>query len=344
MSDINGFGPPGNRYPNQIFVHGLRQTGAGTELTVCLDDGERVASLMVAYPPHLPDFESKFLHVVDAGPPPLRSTTIVAPQGADVVAFRCLDAYGNPIEDLCCLFTLREGQWMTDAGARPQGPADDPSKQQLRAEQDEVNERLYVDGGGHNCCVCGGVVPGNEGYQLSQLGADVNRAIRLETSLADEFPFICLRCYQRKFGGLGAHAIGSASSVQGTVSNIVLFFLRSYLVTVLAWNLGIVSETPEIAVAAFVCAFIPIETIPRILINLSQKPIVMLAVVFVPVVAMLFFMASFSRLSETLETGGSVWSFLGLENAQLISTEVGAACLAGAVASLVVGNLFGGED
>lgn len=212
MSDgINGYGPPGARYPFQLFVHTTRPTPIGTEITVVLDDLGMTAQFQVSFPPEDNEWSNRFMTVIDPGPPPLRTASVVVPPEHPLVAFRPVDARGQVIEDLCCMYRVIQGDFLAGllkpaavqelapkalpkAGGNAGGAGAGPKPGQ-------PPPKALIDT--RNCCLCGNVVSVEQGFKFADLSSETVRAVKLESSLAETFPFICAPCYQQRFGHLG---------------------------------------------------------------------------------------------------------------------------------------------
>jgi hypothetical protein len=288
----SGYGPPGSRFPNCIFVHQVKTSPVGTEIILILDDQEWCRRLMVSYPPDDSEWRDKFLQVAESGPPVVRSCTIIAPPGQSIVALRPLDERGEPITQLCCIYRIEHGDWLSDQLAREQlAEFRKPLvSSDARDEQEEMNRRLYIEGDAYNCCLCGGVVSENNGYHFRQLSNDQVRALRLMSSVAKEFPFVCAVCYHSKMTSTKT-AIGSAAGFQGWVMRFGRVVLRGYIMAMIGFNFFGVknNHTNAILAWAFAGSFVSFESVPALILTIFRNPLVMMITFLTPVGLMAVF-------------------------------------------------------
>lgn len=344
---VNGYGPPGARYPHAIFVHNLKSTPVGTELTIILDD-DQVAKLMVSFPPTDTDWTGKFLQVVDPGPPTLRTCSVLVPAGQPIAAFRPLDSSGNAIEQLCCMYRIVQGDWLRDLAPQREVPELVSPEDQIAAQNQDVNARLYVQGASQNCCVCGNIVAESTGYKFSQLGRDQLRTIKLITPLAENFPFICGPCYKKHFGGmgaLGAQAMGSMSLLEGNVAQTILVFVRAYIVAIFFCNFRSRTSDELIFLAGFAGSYVPLELVPRAVIaGIFKNPLLMMGLVFIPVVIVAMAAVAPDRAMEIWAEPSRALAIFGLQDARWLDMHVAEYAFYGALASVIlafVADFFG---
>lgn len=291
--EYNGYGPPGARYPYMILVHGINSTPMGTELHLILDDSNWIARLEVSFPPEDNEWRSKFLTTIEPGEHPLRTASVIVPPGHAVLSLRVSDAAGNPIPELCCAYRLIQNDWLKEAVQDSQvaelmdgdeEPYVEKSwDERTRDEQSEMDSRLFIAGPSFNCCLCGTIKSEKDGYHFEDLSSDQVRAIRLMSTVSEEFPFVCKTCYSAKVG-LTRQAIGSATWFQGMFTALLLIVVRGYLGAYVAIKYFGVKKLEHIYVSAFLGSLVPFEALPAVLAQVARNPLVMMMIFFVPVV------------------------------------------------------------
>jgi hypothetical protein len=336
----NGYGPPGARYPHSLFVHHLKSTPVGTELTLILDD-DSVSKLMVSFPPQDTEWTGKFLSVVDPGPPSLRTCSVLVPMGQPIAAFRPLDSGGNAMEHLCCMYRIVQGDWLRDLAPKSTVPELATPEEQIKEQNQEVNQRLYMQGASQNCCVCGNIYAEASGYKFSQLGREELRTIKLLTGLSESFPFICGGCYKKHFGGmgaLGAQAMGSMSLLEGNVAQTILVFVRAYILSILVFNCRSHPTNESIMFTAVIGSYLPFEQIPRAMIAaIFKNPLMMMGLVFVPVTAIAMAAVRPDLAMEIYAEPSRALAIFGLQDARWLRGDVAEYSFYGALATVILG-------
>lgn len=337
-----GYGPAGSRYSHCIFVHSVKSSAMGTEITVILDDEGWIDRLMVAYPPDDTEWRDKFLKMLDPGPPALRSCSVVAPPGQPIIAFRPLDAHGEAIPELCCMYRIVQGDWLRDVAPERRVTELVGGGGGEEDESAEVNKRLYSTGSSFNCCMCGTVVPESAGYKFSNLSGDQVRALRLMSSVAKEFPFICLGCY-RKHLGMGKAALGSAAGMQAWLMILLLICARGYIAAIIGLNWGGVRMSHETTLMmwAFVGSFLAFESIPGYVAMAFRNPLVLMGVFFFPVCFLAFGAMNPDAARGVL--GDPVGTLFGPQ-VRFLSLQVGQISIYGSLAGFAVGSALGTVD
>lgn len=338
----NGFGPPGSRFPHCLFVHEIKPSRVGTEITLIIDDQDLSKRLLVSYPPDDTEWRDKYLQVIEPGPPSIRSCNVIAPPGQSIVAFRPMDEYGQPITQLCCIFRIQHQDWLSDQLAKEQ-LAEFATKKEYdpRQEQEEMNSRLYTHGDSYNCCLCGGVVPEMSGYHFKQLSKDQVRAIQLMSSVAKEFPFVCQSCYQTRMG-FGKAAMGSAAGFQGWLISFAQVLFRGYVMAMIGFNFFGVKpyQTQAIIAWSFAGSFVAFERVPALIAAFFRNPLVMMISFLFPVALMAI---GFANPEMASRIWASPLAFLGPQF-RFWKFEILEVAVYGGAAGFLLGGLLGTID
>lgn len=348
MSDgSNGYGPQGPRYTHQLFVHEVKPGPMGTQVTLVLDDAGRTHTLMVSFPPEDPTWQGKFLNVLEPGAQPLRAATVVAPPGAPILALRPQDAAGNPIADLCCMYRIVQGDWLSDVPAPSAHAVPELVDQKAadRAEREAVEKRLYTEGAAYHCCACGNVYTASDGYAFSDLAGDTVKTLKLEHVMADRYTFVCKGCYQRQFGALGAVGAGAltgAGSFQGLLLDTVRILGRGYAMGLFCKLFLFERPAPvHLMGAGFFGAFLPMETVPGTLFEMAKSPAALLFIFFIPVCTILY-LAIDTEMTRAIFSGPTYFMMhMGWDHIVFLSMPLFIETTKGAVAGWVLGHSLG---
>lgn len=269
-----GYGPKGSLLSHQVTLLQESPGPMGTEYCFAFDQNSGVDRLLVSFPPNEKNWREKSLEDLSEVQAGLRGSLVLLPRGAAIIALRPLDASGKPIPSLCCMYRVKQRDWLVDKA--PQRAVTEVSKENLNQEYDEIDARLYVKGRTFNCCMCGNVFPGSSGHQLRDLSRDDVNAIRLETTLSKAFPFICTPCYTQKIG-LSQRAMGQATLFQGGLLTLIVLFFRALFGIFLVHKFKYSPSQVEIYLSAFFGTLFPIESIPTYTMTLLKTPLGMLA-------------------------------------------------------------------
>ncbi len=283
MSDsINGFGPAGARYPHMLVLQGTTPTAMGTEVTLFLDDAGWITRLYVSFPPDDPEWQDKYIDIVEGGTHPLRRVSVVVPPGCPIVAFRPIDEEGEAIAELCGMYRIVQQDWLQDVAPERKVRELVNTEDQELDEVEEIDKRLYFKGASFNCCLCGTIVGEDKGYTFDSLSSDQVRAIKMMSTVSEQFPFICKPCY-RKNVGLSQQALGSATWMQGGFIWMMLILMRGYLGVLVATNYFKVRQDHHVWIAAAIGSAISFELLPGMIFQLIRHPIMMIFTFLAPV-------------------------------------------------------------
>ena len=337
--EYTGYGPPGVRYPFCLLIHGVKHTSMGTEVTVILDDDNFVHKLMVSFPPEDGEWRSKFITVVDPGPPAIRTCSVVVPPGHPILAIRPLHEDGEAIPELCCMYRIAQNDFLKDVAPERKvselvGSVDDAETH--LSDQEDFESRIIHKGEVFNCCLCGIIVPEDKGYHFKQLGGDQVRALRLMSDVATEFPFVCLNCYRGKVG-VTQGAIGSATFFQGVLSMCLRIAIRGYCGAWIArYYLDYTKENP-ILIGAFLGSFVNFEEFPGMVARMARNPMVLMILFFIPV----SFAAAMLMKPELIQPYVDDPSILFGENTRFFSLKLAKMSVKGSAAGLILGLMLG---
>lgn len=334
-----GFGPPGVRYPYCLLIHGVKQTPMGTDITIVLDDDGFVDALMVSFPPEDAEWRSKYITVVDPGPPAIRSCSVVVPPGHPILAIRPVHEDGDAIAELCCMYRIAQNDFIDDVA--PQRRVSELVGTVEEAEvhltdQEDFESRIIHKGEVFNCCLCGVIVPEDKGYHFKQLGGDQVRALRLMSDVANEFPFVCLGCFRKKVG-VTQGAIGSATFFQGILSMCLRVAIRGYCGAWIARYFFDVRGTDAVMFGAFLGSFVNFEEVPGLILRIARHPLVMMVLFLMPVA----FGAGFLMKPELVQPYTEDPSLIFGENTRFFSLQLALLSVKGSAAGLVLGLMLG---
>ena len=337
--EYTGYGPPGVRYPYCMLIHGVRHTSMGTEITIILDDDNFVGKLMVSFPPEDGEWRSKFITVLDPGPPAIRTCSVVVPPGHPILAIRPLHKDGEAIPELCCMYRIAQNDFLKDVA--PERKVSElvgsvSEEETHLSDEADFESRIVHKGVVHNCCLCGVIAPEDQGYHFKQLGGDQVRALRLMSDVAEEFPFVCLKCYRKKVG-VTQGAIGSATYFQGVGAMCLRVAIRGYCGAWLAKYYFDVRGDEMVMAGAFLGSFVNFEEVPGMLMRLARHPIALMVMFLGPV-------AMGAAVLMKPELFGPYWSdplLLFGEDTRFFSLKVAEHSLKGSAAGLVLGLMLG---
>jgi hypothetical protein len=236
------------------------------------------------------------------------------------------------------MYRIVQGDWLRDI-APERRVTELVGDQGEEDESTAVNRRLYQSGNSYNCCMCGTVVPASAGYKFDDLSGDQVRALRLMSSVANEFPFICLGCY-RKHLGVGKAALGSAAGIQAWIMILLLICARGYAAAIIGVNWGGVRSHHQLSVmlCAFVGSFLAFESIPGLVSLAFKNPLVLMGVFLFPVAFIAF--ASMNPDAARAILRDPVTTVFGPEvrflDARILETSI-----YGSLAGFAVGSVLG---
>lgn len=334
-----GYGPPGIRYPYCLLIHGVKHSSMGTEITIVLDDDNFASKIMVAFPPEDPEWRSKFITVLDPGPPSIRSCSVVVPPGHPILAIRPLHEDGEAIPELCCMYRIAQNDFLKDIAPERRvselvGAVGDGETHV--SDEEDFESRIVHKGQVYNCCLCGVIVPADKGYKFKELGGDQVRALRLMSEVAEEFPFVCHDCYRRKVG-VTQGAIGSATFFQGILNMLLRIATRGYAgAWITRYMLGYTKEEALMA-GAFLGSFVSFEAVPSILLNIARHPLMMMGIFLGPVAFGAGFLMKPELFRPLLDDPLSIFG----EGTRFVDAKVALLSLKGSSAGLVLGLLLG---
>jgi hypothetical protein len=335
VKKVHGFGPPSAHFSHRLFLQGTQPVQAGSQLTWIVLHETGGVRLAVEFPGS--SASAELLEPI-AVKGEVHQFSLLVPTGTPVIELVPIGVAGQPLVELCTRYrTIQD-----DFEARPMpsaGPTDEVDDGLASMEA-----RLGGEGRSESCALCGELCAASAGVRFGQLEGTEGDALRLMLPHVDQGTFVCDSCRSRRLG-TREKFLGGAGRAQAVGFVLAQVALRGYLAALLGRHQLGVTSPGATTVLAFLGAFLPMELLPIVAVELARGALGMMALLLAPLVFVAFLM---NYPDETLQivTGdlGLLFEVTGLTKQNLLNEVVVVRGVSGALLAAAVAFGVGGGD
>lgn len=333
--DVHGFGPAGGGFSHRLFLQEKQPVGDAAQLTWVVVHEEEGVRLGVEFPGS--EAEADLLEPT-ASKGALHQFSLRVEADVPALDLIPVGPGGTPLAAVCARYLVGADRFEPRPAPTvtvPEEPFD---------EHADMEARLAGAGRSRMCALCSELFSAAEGTHLGYLGAGEADALRLMLPVVDAQTFVCHACRERRLG-TKERVLGGMGRAQAVGFVLARVALRGYLAALLVrFQLGVTGGGATM-VAGFLGAFLPLELLPLLAIELARGALGMLAILLAPILLVaLFFFHPDQTLRVMTGDVGLLLRILGLTSQNLLNEVVVVRGFQGSMVAAGLAFAAGGGD